>query len=269
MDPMIRYIQDGLPPEFVFMSLLISGISLAVLLITLNGVQSYKINIAFSVFLLLIFSFYWLSRDGFVSTSDINYVALMAALAAFNRNKELKLVLICSYTFVVLVVLLWLFNVEFLSLLEKRPVFDIYKYQFVVVLFSLFILLWVKQYHNDRDSSNKKNQLISSKIDELAKENEELESQQKELEKANGQLEQLVEERKEKLTNSNAQISSFLDVNSNKIAPTIEELLKDIKSTESLEEKLAYADWLERSADKLNDAFESVKMSHEKWIQKG
>ncbi len=269
VDPLIRYFRVGLPTEYIYAGLLISGITLIVLLITLFGVQSYKINLGFSAILFLIFAFYWISRDGLVSTSDINFVALLTLLAAFNRKKELKAVLICAYLLLVVVVVLWVLDSSWLAWIERRPVFDIYKFQFIVVLFTVFMILWVKQYHSDKISSVMKTQLISAKIKELAAENEELESQQLELEKANEELERLVQERREKLTNSNQQISSFLDVNSNQIAPTVEELLEEIKSTERLENRLAYADWLQRSADKLRDAFMSVKMSHTKWIQKG
>ncbi|MEP2023096.1 MAG: hypothetical protein ABJH98_06025 [Reichenbachiella sp.] len=249
------------------MSILISSISIIVLLITLFGIQSYKINLTYSVVLLLIFSFYWISRDGLVSTSDVNLIALFTLLAACNRKKELKLVLICSYIFIVFVVFAWVLDAEFLDVLERHPVFDIYKYQFIVILFTSFMILWLKQYHQDQDSSSKKAEMISSKIQELANENEGLEAQQKELEMSNEQLEQLVQERKEKLTNSNAQISAFLDVNSNQIAPTVEELLEEIESLEGLEKELAYADWLHRSAEKLEEAFVAVKMSHNKWVQ--
>lgn len=269
MDPMIRYLYYGLLPEYVVMTVAVSVISLAVLLITLFGVHSYLINLVFSLILLFIFSFYWISRDGLVSTSNVNLVALFTMLAAFNRKSDLKRILIFSFVFVVLVVTAWLWDAQILDNFDRHPVYDIFKYQFLVVLFTLFMILWVNQYHHDRDSSSEKSQLISAKINELALETEQLESQQRELEKANEQLELLVEERKEKLINSNAQISSFLDVNSNKIAPTVEELLAEIRSMENLEKELTYGDWLKQSAQKLKEAFVAVRISYSKWAEKG
>ncbi|WP_422359370.1 hypothetical protein [Reichenbachiella sp.] len=268
MDPLVRYVTSGLPPDYVFANILISIISLLVLIITLSGFQSFKVNVVFSGMLLLIFGYYWISRDGLVSTSDINLVAFLSAVTAFNRRKELKVVLLFSYAFIAMLVILWLGNAELLKVIERRPVFDIYKYQFVVVLFTIFMIYWVRQYHTDRASALKKTQLISAKIEELAAENEALELQQQEQEQTNEHLEQLVIERKERLTVSNEQISSFLDVNSNQIAPTVEELLQEIKYMESQEKELVYADWLQRSGEKLKEAFVSVKMSYSKWSQK-
>ena len=267
MDPLIRYVLNGLPIEYIFMNIFISTISLVVLIITLLGIHSSKINLIFSAVLLLIFGFYWLSRDGLVSTSDINLIAFLSAVAAFNKKKDLKLVLVVSYIFIVVMVFVWVIGIDFLDIFEKRPVFDIYKYQFVVVLFTVFMVYWVKQYYEDRESARQKTQLISAKIEELASENEALEQQQRELEQANEHLEKLVQERKANLTTSNEQISSFLDVNSNQIAPTIEELLKEIKYVERLGGNEVYADWLQRSGEKLKQAFVSVKESYRKWIK--
>ncbi len=267
MDPLIHYVLNGLPTEYIFMNILISTISLVVLIITLLGIHSSMINMVFSGVLLLIFGFYWLSRDGLVSTSDINLIAFLSAVAAFNQKKDLKIMLVVSYVFIAAMVLAWVLGNDLLDMFEKRPVFDIYKYQFVVVLFTVFMIYWVKQYHEDRESAKRKTQLISAKIEELASENGALEVQQRELEQANEHLEKLVQERKANLTSSNEQISSFLDVNSNQIAPTVEELLKEIELVERLEGDLAYTDWLHRSGEKLKDAFVSVKESYRKWIK--
>lgn len=262
IDPIVRLVTVGLPIEYIVVNSAISFISVVVIVATLMRHESRVTSFGLSMLFVVMFSYNWISRNGLISTSDVNYIAGLIMVATINRGRYLKSGLVIALSIISLTVVTWIVAPDTFDFLDKFPTQQVYKYQMVVLLVTIFIVYWANQYEHDHGEKLKQSELISIKIEELERENKKLEIQQRELEQVNEKLENMVQERVESLTNSNRQISEFLDVNSNEITPTIDQLLKDIKTAEGRMDATTHLAWLSKSGAKLDMAFQEVRDSY-------